>query len=142
MVIGLLAGAGAALAVNLKYRLGFDDSLDVVGVHLIAGIVGTVMIGVVGRPELVAEEGMGGLFYGAGVQLLIAQVVAVLFTLVFTGVMTFLIAIVLKAVMGLRVSAEEEERGLDLALHSESAYDYGLGTAYHADRTVEETAAR
>ena len=89
-----------------------------------------------------AGEGMGGLFYGAGVQLLIAQVVAVLFTLVFTGVMTFVIAIILKAVMGLRVSADDEERGVDLALHRESAYDYGLGTAYNADRQGEETAAR
>ncbi|TFI01660.1 ammonium transporter [Micrococcus lylae] len=146
VVIGAVAGAAAALAVNLKYKLGFDDSLDVVGVHLVAGIIGTVMIGLFGRPELVSEEGMAGLFYGGGLRLLLAQVVAVLFTIVFTGVMTAIIAFVLKAAMGLRVSAEEEERGVDLALHAESAYDYGLGTAYREDggeaQAAEPTPAR
>ncbi|SJN26540.1 Ammonium transporter [Micrococcus lylae] len=146
VVIGAVAGAAAALAVNLKYKLGFDDSLDVVGVHLVAGIIGTVMIGLFGRPELVSEEGMAGLFYSGGLRLLLAQVVAVLFTIVFTGVMTAIIAFVLKAAMGLRVSAEEEERGVDLALHAESAYDYGLGTAYREDgaeaQAAEPTPAR
>ncbi|MCT2008447.1 ammonium transporter [Micrococcus lylae] len=146
VVIGAVAGAAAALAVNLKYKLGFDDSLDVVGVHLVAGIIGTVMIGLFGRPELVSEEGTAGLFYGGGLRLLLAQVVAVLFTIVFTGAMTAIIAFVLKAAMGLRVSAEEEERGVDLALHAESAYDYGLGTAYREDdaeaQAAEPTPAR
>ena len=146
VVIGAVAGAAAALAVNLKYKLGFDDSLDVVGVHLVAGIIGTVMIGLFGRPELVSEVGMAGLFYGGGLRLLLAQVVAVLFTIVFTGAMTAIIAFVLKAAMGLRVSAEEEERGVDLALHAESAYDYGLGTAYREDgaeaQAAEPTPAR
>lgn len=147
VVIGLVAGAGAALAVNLKYKLGFDDSLDVVGVHLVAGVIGTVMIGLFGRDELVAEEGMAGLLYGGGVQLLVAQVVAVAFTVVFTGVMTALIALVLKLTMGLRVSAEDEERGVDLVLHSENAYefsssgDYGLGTAYNAEPEAGRTSA-
>ncbi|CAM3550584.1 MULTISPECIES: ammonium transporter [Micrococcus] len=130
VAIGVVAGVAAALAVNLKFKLGFDDSLDVVGVHLVAGVVGTVMIGLFGRPELVTEEGMAGLFYGGGPRLLVAQVVATVFTVVFAGVVTALIALVLKAVMGLRVSPQDELRGVDRALHAESAYDYGLGTAY------------
>ncbi|MDY6054294.1 ammonium transporter [Micrococcus sp.] len=133
LVIGAVAGVAAALAVNLKFKLGFDDSLDVVGVHLVAGIVGTLMIGLFGRPELLAEEGRAGLFHGGGGALLLSQSVATVFTVVFTGVVTALIALGLRAAMGLRVSTEDELRGVDQALHSESAYDYGLGTAYETD---------
>ncbi|WP_435891101.1 ammonium transporter [Micrococcus luteus] len=123
LVIGVASGAASALAVNLKYRLGFDDSLDVVGVHLTAGILGTVLIGFFALPS----EGPAGLFYGGDGRLLLAQTVAVVVAVVFTAVLTFLIALVLKATLGLRVSEEDEERGVDLTLHDESAYHYDVG---------------
>jgi len=123
IVIGLLSGVASALAVNLKYRLGFDDSLDVVGVHLTAGILGTVLIGFFALPS----QGHAGLFYGGDASLLLAQIVAVLVTVGYTTVVTGLIAWALRATLGLRVSAEEEERGVDLTLHAESAYDVGFG---------------
>lgn len=123
VVIGLVSGAASALAVNLKYRLGFDDSLDVVGVHLTSGILGTVLIGFFALPD----EGRAGLFYGGDAGLLVAQTVAVLVAVVFTAVVTTVIALVLRGTMGLRVSKEDEERGVDLTLHDESAYDVGFG---------------
>ena len=134
VVIGLLAGVGSALAVGLKYRLGYDDALDVVGVHLVAGIIGTVAIGVLALP--VDGEG-GGLLYGGGAGQLVAQVVATLFTVVYTGVLTALIALAIHRTMGFRVSAEDEARGVDLAEHSESAYAFDEAAGY--DPIAEES---
>ena len=122
ILIGLIAGVGSALAVGLKYKFGYDDALDVVGVHLVSGIIGTVMIGFLALP--VDGEG-GGLFYGGGAGQLVAQVVATLFTLVFTGVMTAIIGLAIAKTIGFRISAEDEARGVDLAEHSESAYAFG-----------------
>ncbi len=130
LIIGFLSGAACALAVGLKYKLGFDDSLDVVGLHLVAGILGTVMIGLLGLPM---EDGRAGLFYGGDASLLMAQVVAVVVAVVYTAIVTFIIGIALKATMGWRVTAEEEELGLDQSLHSEIAYEFGgggMGTSY------------
>ncbi|MFB9069951.1 ammonium transporter [Citricoccus parietis] len=143
LIIGFIAGAACALAVGLKYKLGFDDSLDVVGLHLVAGIIGTVMIGLLGRP---LEDGRAGLFYGGDASLLLAQVVAVLVAVVYAGVVTFVIGIALKATMGWRVTAEEEEAGLDRSLHSENAYEFGgggMGTSYSEspDTGEQETVA-
>jgi ammonium transporter, Amt family len=132
LVIGLVSGIACALAVNLKYKLGFDDSLDVVGLHLVAGILGTVLIGLLGLPM---ADGRAGLFYGGDASLLVAQVVAVIVAVVFAGIMTFLIGAALKATMGWRVSAEQEELGLDQTLHAEIAYEFGgggMGTSYRA----------
>ncbi|SOC56397.1 ammonium transporter [Ornithinimicrobium cerasi] len=126
LVIGVLAGVGSALAVGLKYRFGYDDALDVVGVHLVAGVIGTVAIGFLALP--VAGEG-GGLLYGGGLGQLVAQVVATLFTLVFTGVMTFVIGMAIHKTIGFRVSPEDEARGVDLSEHSESAYSFGEESA-------------
>lgn len=134
VVLGLLAGVGSALAVGLKYRLGYDDALDVVGVHLVAGIIGTVAIGFLALP--VDGEG-GGLFYGGGAGQLVAQVAATLFTVVYTGVLTALIALAIHRTMGFRVSAEDEARGVDLAEHSESAYAFDEAAGY--DPIAEES---
>ncbi|MGO0576572.1 ammonium transporter [Ornithinimicrobium panacihumi] len=134
VIIGLLAGVGSALAVGLKYRLGYDDALDVVGVHLVAGIIGTVAIGFLALP---VDGAGGGLLYGGGAGQLVAQVVATVFTLVFTGVMTAIIALAIHKTMGMRISAEDEERGADLALHSESAYAFGEDAASY-DPIAEE----
>jgi Amt family ammonium transporter len=121
LAIGVLAGVGSALAVGWKYRFGYDDALDVVGVHLVSGVIGTVAIGFLALPV----DGVGGgLFYGGGVGQLVAQVAATVFTLLFTGVMTLLIALAIARTVGFRVSAEDEARGVDLSEHSESAYAF------------------
>ena len=91
--------------------------------HLTSGILGTVLIGFFALPD----EGRAGLFYGGDAGLLVAQTVAVLVAVVFTAVVTTVIALVLRGTMGLRVSKEDEERGVDLTLHDESAYDVGFG---------------
>lgn len=120
--LGLAAGVIAALAVGLKYRLGFDDSLDVVGVHLAAGIVGTLAIGFIALP--VDGEG-GGLFYGGGPGQLGAQVVATLVAIVYTAVLTLAIGLAIHRSMGFRVTEEQEVAGVDLSEHAETAYEFG-----------------
>ena len=115
LVLGAVAGVLSALAVGLKYKLGFDDSLDVVGVHLVSGLWGTVAIG------FLATE--TGLFYGGGAAQLAVQVIIAVIAVVFSLVMTTIIALVLKATMGWRISEEAEVGGIDLAVHSESAYE-------------------
>jgi Amt family ammonium transporter len=127
IVIGVVAGILCALAVGLKYRFGFDDSLDVVGVHLVGGLVGTVLIGFFatnGRYDSFYFEGsQDGLFYGGGVTQLLTQIVAALIALVFSFVLTAVIGLVLKATLGWRVSPEAEVGGIDLAVHGETAYE-------------------
>nr|WP_274542940.1 ammonium transporter [Kocuria sp. 36] len=125
IVLGFIAGMACALAVGLKYRFGYDDSLDVVGVHLVAGIIGTVSLGFIATPS----TGNAGWFYGGGVDQLIAQVVATVITVAYTAIMTFVIAIVLKKTIGFRVSEEEEVQGIDLASHAETAYAFVSGTS-------------
>ncbi|MBF6353184.1 ammonium transporter [Nocardia higoensis] len=120
LIIGGLSGAVCCLAVSLKFRFGVDDSLDVVGIHLVGGILGTVLIGFLADPA--APNGAKGLFYGGGVDVLWRQVVAVVAVFAYTFVVTLIIAKVVDMVMGLRVSAEHERDGLDAATHGEAAY--------------------
>ena len=115
IVLGLVAGFACAAAVSLKYRFGFDDSLDVVGVHLVGGLVGTVAIG------FLATE--GGLLFGGGFALLITQVLIALAALVFSGVVTFAVAKLLQKTVGWRVSDGDELLGIDLTQHAETAYE-------------------
>nr|WP_206040083.1 ammonium transporter [Rhodococcus sp. HNM0563] len=115
IILGVVAGILSALAVGLKYKFGYDDSLDVVGVHLVSGLWGTVAIG------LLATE--TGLFYGGDYKQLVIQIVIALVALVFTAVVTAVIALALRP-MGWRVSAEDEARGIDETEHAESAYDF------------------
>ena len=115
IVLGAVAGALAALAVGLKFRFGYDDSLDVVGVHLVAGLWGTLGAG------LLATE--GGLFYGDGIDQLVVQVVIALASLVFSAVLTAIIGLGLKATVGWRVTDDDETAGIDQAEHAESGYD-------------------
>jgi Amt family ammonium transporter len=119
--LGIVAGAISALAIGLKYKFGYDDALDVVGVHLVAGLVGTIGIGFLMLP--VEGEG-GGLFYGGGFDQLVAQVVAAAFTMVFTGVLTLVIGLAIAKTIGFRISLEDEERGVDIAAHGETAYEF------------------
>ncbi|WP_216653446.1 ammonium transporter [Nocardioides sp. zg-DK7169] len=116
IILGAVAGALCALAVGLKYKLGYDDSLDVVGVHLVGGIVGTVGIGFVATA--------GGLFYGDGLKLLVVQFVVALFAILWSAVATVIVALIVKAIIGLRLPEEDEAGGIDFADHGEAAYDF------------------
>ena len=120
-VIGAVAGVASALAVSVKFRVRIDDSLDVLAIHGVAGLVGTLMVGLFGTA---GSLGSNGLFYGGGASLLGHQALAVVCVGAFSFVMTALIALAIRAVIGLRVSEEEERLGLDLALHEENAYDF------------------
>jgi Amt family ammonium transporter len=116
IILGVLAGCLCALAVGLKYRLGYDDSLDVVGVHLVGGLVGTIGIGFLATS--------GGLFYGDGVDQLVIQVLVALCAVLWSGVFTLIVGLFVKAVMGWRVTEEEEVEGIDFAEHGETAYEF------------------
>ncbi|WP_371828192.1 ammonium transporter [Rhodococcoides fascians] len=115
MILGVIAGVLSALAVGLKFKFGYDDSLDVVGVHLVAGLWGTIGIGFLGSET--------GLFYGGDYKQLVVQIVIALFALVFTAIVTAVIAFALKP-LGWRVTDEEEANGIDEAEHAETAYDF------------------
>jgi Amt family ammonium transporter len=114
LILGAVAGVLSALAIGLKYKFGYDDSLDVVGVHLVAGLWGTIGIG------LLATE--TGLFYGGGIQQLIVQIVIAVVALIFTAVLTAIIAFIVKP-LGWRVSEEDEDTGIDETEHAETAYE-------------------
>jgi Amt family ammonium transporter len=127
IALGAVAGALCALAVGLKYRLGFDDSLDVVGVHLVAGLWGTVGIGLLSTRT--------GLLYGGGPRQLVVQIGIAVAAVVLSGVVTTVVGLALRAVMGWRVGRDAELTGIDQELHAESAYDWsnlagGLGAAF------------
>jgi Amt family ammonium transporter len=123
IVIGLAAGVVCYTACMLKSSFGYDDSLDVVGVHGVGGILGAILTGVFAS-KAVNSAGADGLLYG-NPGLVFTQIKAVGFTIVFAVVGTAVILLVLKAVMGLRVTEQEERMGLDLSQHSESAYVLG-----------------
>ena len=116
IAVGLIAGVLAAFAIGLKFRFGFDDSLDVVGVHLVAGFWGTLSLGIFARDT--------GLVYGGWRQLVVQSLIAVI-ALAYTAVITLAIGLVLKAVMGWRIADDDEVAGIDQSEHAESAYDFG-----------------
>ncbi|KJK51342.1 ammonia channel protein [Lentzea aerocolonigenes] len=124
IAIGVIAGALCSLAVGLKFRFGYDDSLDVVGVHLVGGLVGTLLIGFFGTTS-VNSAGADGLFYGGGFSLLGKQAIAAFAVLAFSFVLTFVIAFVVNKTVGFRVDEEAEVAGIDEAEHAESAYEFG-----------------
>jgi Amt family ammonium transporter len=136
ILIGAVAGGLCAWAVGLKYKLGMDDSLDVVGVHLVGGIVGTVLIGLVSSSD--APGGIDGLFYGGGLGSLGDQVMAALIAIAWSGVATAIIALGIKFTIGWRVSDEAEVEGIDFDQHGETAYDLhgGLGGGANAAQSV------
>jgi Amt family ammonium transporter len=124
LVIGLVAGAVCALAVRLKYRLGFDDSLDVVGCHMVGGVVGTLLIGFFATTA-VNSNGGNGLFYGGGWNQLWRQAVAAFAVMLYSFVLSYIIGWVINKTIGFRVSPEAEVGGIDEAEHAESAYEFG-----------------
>ncbi|MGB3439546.1 MAG: ammonium transporter [Actinophytocola sp.] len=123
LLIGVLAGGLCALAVGLKYRLGYDDSLDVVGVHLVGGLWGTLAIGLF-QTTYVNDTGVNGLFYGGGLSQLGKQAVGAFAVLAYSFIVTLIIGYLIKVTMGLRVTDEEEVTGIDEAEHAESAYEF------------------
>jgi len=125
VIIGAVAGALCYAACNIKTKLGYDDSLDVVGVHGVGGTWGALATGLFAT-KAVNDGGGDGLFYGNPGQLWI-QIVAVVSTYVLAIVMTAIILKVVDAIVGLRVTAEDEAVGLDLSQHSETAYAAGGG---------------
>ncbi|MBF4462319.1 MULTISPECIES: ammonium transporter [unclassified Rathayibacter] len=114
IVLGIVTGAICALAIDLKYKLGFDDSLDVVGVHLVGGLIGTLYIGFFGNNV--------GLLFGFGFDQLGKQAVAAFAVLIYSFLMTLLIGWVIQKTMGFRVKNEDEIAGIDTAIHGESGY--------------------
>ena len=115
LIIGAVAGALCALSVGLKFKFGYDDSLDVVAVHLVGGIVGTVMIGFVGVGV--------GLFNGGGTDQLIKQVIGAGAVLAYSFIATLIIGKIVDLTMGFRISADQEVAGIDVAVHAERAYE-------------------
>ena len=121
LLIGLLAGVFCFLAIQLKFRFGYDDSLDVIGVHLVGGILGSLLLGLF-ADKGVNAAGADGVFFGGGASLLGKQFVAVGATILFSGVASFALAKLVSATIGLRVSEDDESVGLDLSQHAETAY--------------------
>lgn len=125
ILIGFAAGVLCVLAIGLKFRFKYDDSLDVIGVHLVGGIIGALLLGFFADSkvnELVVDEGV---FLGGGFKLLWFQFVASAATFAFSFVLSFAIAKVIDKLVGLRVSSEDEDEGLDYSQHAETAYSFG-----------------
>ena len=124
ILLGLIAGAVCAWAVTLKYKLGFDDSFDVVGIHMVGGLVGTLALGFLAS-DLVEEGGQNGLLYGGDLNLLIVQIIAAVGVMVYSFILAGIIALALKATTGIRSDEEDEVNGIDVAEHAETAYELG-----------------
>lgn len=122
VVIGFIAGILCSLAVSLKYKFGFDDSLDVVGVHLVGGIWGSLAIGLFGA-SAVNSIGLDGAFYGGGTTLLMKQLLGVGVVAAYSFIATLIIGFAIEKTIGFRVSREVEIEGIDLKEHAESAYE-------------------
>jgi Amt family ammonium transporter len=123
LIVGVLAGVICALAVSLKYRFGYDDSLDVVGVHLVGGLVGTLLIGVLATD--LAPAGVNGLLYGGGGEQLGKQAIGAFSVMAYSFAVALIIGLILKAAGIMRVTHDDELSGVDLVEHAESAYELG-----------------
>jgi Amt family ammonium transporter len=142
LIVGLAGGAVCALSVGIKYRLGFDDSLDVVGVHMVGGLLGALIIGLLcthtvtgtvalGDPKL----GVDGLFYGGGFSQLGKQAIAAFSVMIYSFVLSYIIGFIIEKTMGFRVDEEVEVEGIDTAVHAESAYDFVSGSSVRSVTT-------
>ena len=141
LAVGFIAGAVCALCVSIKFRFGFDDSLDVVAVHLVGGLVGTLLIGFFGTTSLNSSSA-DGLFYGGGFEQLGKQAVAAFAVLAYSFVVTSIIALLIKYTVGFRVTEEDEAAGIDESQHAETSYDYsGLRSAGGTGSSILDAAA-
>jgi ammonium transporter, Amt family len=135
IAIGLIAGVICAYAVSLKFRFGYDDALDVVGVHFVGGLTGALLVGIFAQ-TVVNPAGADGLLAGGGVTLLGKQAPAALAVAAFSFVASFAIAKLVDVTVGLRVSEEDEVQGLDLSQHAETSYaltEGGFTSMPHGD---------
>ena len=132
ILLGLAAGAICCYAIGLKHKLGFDDSLDVVGVHLVGGAFGAVSLGFLAAYPLLAGQ-RKGLFYGGGFAQLGVQVLGPVAVGLYSFTVAWILGKIIDKTMGFRVSAEDEATGVDLTEHAETAYDFG---AIHLGHTV------
>ena len=123
LAVGFIAGLVCALCVSIKFRFGFDDSLDVVAVHLVGGLIGTLLVGIFGTTSLNSASA-DGLLYGGGLDQLWRQAVAAGAVLGYSFVVTFILGTIVKYTIGFRISDEDESTGIDESQHAESGYDY------------------
>ncbi|GAA3745527.1 ammonium transporter [Salinactinospora qingdaonensis] len=123
VILGLIAGAICAYAISWKFKFGYDDALDVVGIHMVGGIIGSLGIGLLAS-SLVGEEAPNGLFYGGSFTLLAVQAVAVVVVMIYSFVASWIIAKVIDLIMGFRIPEHVETNGLDHEVHSETAYAF------------------
>lgn len=145
IIIGFLAGAVCLLAISIKKKAGFDDSLDVIAVHLVGGLLGSILLGLFADPTvngIVSNPGL--LIDGGGTDLLIDQIVASVVVLAFSFGASFIIAKVLDMTIGIRVTPEQEMEGLDASMHAETAYAMGdivsgIGSVAHAQAASTST---
>ena len=116
IIIGLAAGVITAFAVSLKYRLGYDDSLDVVGIHMVGGLVGSLLVG------LLAAEAFGGTAGSVGQ--LGRQAAASFLVLGYSFIVTYILGFLLDKTLGFRIKDEDEITGIDMTTHAETAYEF------------------
>ncbi|MFI6012962.1 ammonium transporter [Streptomyces sp. NPDC051243] len=138
IAVGAVAGLLCAMAVGLKYKLGYDDSLDVVGVHLVGGVVGSLLIGFFASGK--GQSDVEGLFYGGGLTQFWKQCAGVFVVLAYSLIVSALLAFILDKTIGMRVSEDDEVAGIDQAEHAETAYDFS-GAGGGAAKTVAAPAA-
>ena len=152
MGIGVIAGALCCAALTLKFKIGFDDSLDVVAVHLVGGLAGTLLIGVFATAD--APAGIDGLLFGGGADQLGKQAVGAFAVMGYSFLMTLIIGFILHKTIGFRVDEEAEIEGIDVSEHAEAAYEFtsvgtpqarptggGAGLSHHAPTTVGGSAS-
>ena len=147
IVLGLAAGALCCCAIGLKHKLGFDDALDVVGVHLVGGAFGAISLGFLAAYPLLDGQ-RKGLFYGGGVHQLGVQVLGPVAVGLYSFTVAWILGKIIDKTMGFRVSEEDEITGVDLTQHAETAYDFLITQLGHTSsspavtRAEEEEAAR
>ncbi|GGL97135.1 ammonium transporter [Streptomyces fumigatiscleroticus] len=134
IVVGVVAGVLCAMAVGLKYRFNYDDSLDVVGVHMVGGIVGSLLIGLLASGK--GQSHVEGLFYGGGLHQFWKQCAGVFAVLAYSLIVSAVLAFALDKTLGMRVTEDEEVAGIDQAEHAETAYDFSGAGGGAAARTA------
>ena len=135
IVLGLAAGAVCCCAIGLKHKLGFDDSLDVVGVHLVGGAFGAISLGFLAAYPLLDGQ-RKGLFYGGGIHQLGVQVLGPVAVGLYSFAVAWILGKIIDATMGFRIPEEDEAAGIDLAEHAETAYEFGGIPPVHAASTA------
>jgi ammonium transporter, Amt family len=142
IVLGLLAGGLCCFAIGIKHKLGFDDSLDVVGVHLVGGAFGAISLGFLAAYPLIAHQ-RKGLFYGGGIEQLGVQALGPAAVGLYSFAVAYILGKIIDKTMGFRVAEEDEVTGIDITEHAESAYDYagllsGGSSLVNGSKVLEE----